>query len=232
MKKFRVSLLIIPFALMGCDLLFAPPLEKNGLTADINKLVPQSIIDEMESIGMPIFTGNRPPNLGLSTGKSYKASPFILKSSNRSGDTPGYTFADYYVNFHEQNNSDLTVKINYKNGGEEGSGLGAFIVGKDSEFTVFAEVNSTYMSYSAKMVHVISGTVTTTGIKDLYFANFMVDNYGNVGKVWIENEEGRVIYDTDGTSEIVDYTFNFSKVKSLYPNQIKSGYISSGTICK
>ncbi len=230
MKKNLFVFFVIPFVLMGCDLLFAPPLEKNGLTADINELVPQSIIDEMESIGMPIFTGNRPPNLGLSTGKSYKASPFILKSSNRSGDTPGYTFADYYVNFHEQNNSDLTVKINYENGGEEGSGLGAFIVGKDSEFTVFAEVNSTYMSYSAKMVHVISGTVTTTGIKDLYFANFMVDNYGNVGKVWIENEEGRVIYDSDGISEIADYSLESSKVKSLKPSTNNAGIVTSGTV--
>jgi hypothetical protein len=47
--------------------------------------VPQSLIDEMESVGMPIYTGNRPPTLSIG-GKTYKATPFVLGGTNITGD--------------------------------------------------------------------------------------------------------------------------------------------------
>lgn len=170
--------------------------DDNGLTQDINQLIPDSILTIMQNLGMPINGGETPPSLE----GTYFASPFVLKSSNIPSDTPGYTFADYTVTFYEQNNDQLSIKMDYTNGPESGSGLGGFIVGAGDKFSVFAEVNSTYSIYSAKLVHVISGTLTGTGITGLYFANFMIDNNGNPGAVWIENGEGRVIYDSDGSS--------------------------------
>ena len=131
------------------------------------------------------------------------ASPFALVNSNISYDYVGKTFSDYSVQFYDQDNENLTVKVSYVNGPEEGNGLGAFISGSGNKFSVFVQVNSTYNGTNAVMLHIISGTLTSTGIQNLYFANFMLNNYGNPYGYWIEEGEGRVIKDTDGMSPII-----------------------------
>lgn len=203
MKKVTIQflgiILALSFVFAGCkkDKKENSKVGDNGLTQEINNLIPDSIITEMVNLGMPINRGESPPELnGI-----YLASPFILKASNIANDSPGYVFSDYEVTFYEQNNDNLSIKVDYLNGPESGSGLGGFVVGKDNNFSVFAEVSSTYSSYNARLVHVISGKMTATGIRDLYFANFMLDNNGNLGGIWIEESEGRVIYDPDGFSE-------------------------------
>jgi len=175
----------------------APKVNEDGLTKEITDLVPQSILDEMAALGMPINGGANPPILE----DTYLASPFILLSSNRPGDSPGNSFAAYQVTFSGQDNDELTLMVDYENGGERGTGIGSFIVGEGCEFSVFVEVNSTYSGASAKLTHVISGELQGNGIKDLHFANFMLDNNGNPQGVWIENGEGRVLHDSDGFSQ-------------------------------
>lgn len=196
--------------------------EDNGLTQQINQLIPDSILTKMVTLGMVINRGETPPSLA----GSFFATPFILKASNVPNDFGiGYAFADYNVLFYEQNNDNLTIKVDYFNGPESGSGLGGFIVGTGNNFTVFAEVNSTYAGYSAKMVHVISGTLTATGIQNLYFANFMLDNNDNPGGVWIGEGTGRIIYDSDGQSPRIDT----EKSGIIETGKIKS---SSGVMIK
>ncbi len=68
------------------------------------------------------------------------------------------------------------------------------------------------MRYPAKLLQIISGTLTSEGIKDFYFLNYMIDNYGNEGGYWIENGEGRVIYDSDGISPVTD-NFKSTQIK-------------------
>ncbi|WP_116125326.1 hypothetical protein [Lewinella sp. IMCC34183] len=184
-------------ALPGCKKdKFGPTTNEDGLTRDITDLVPQSILDEMETLGMPINGGTNPPDIE----ETYLASAFILLESNRPGDTPGMNFSDYYVTFSDQDSEELTLKVDYRNGGETGSGLGSFIVGDDCSFSVFVEVDSEYFGTEATLVHVISGELTEGGINNLHFANFMLDNNGNPNGTWIEEGEGRVIYDQDGFS--------------------------------
>lgn len=206
MKRLLLTMLIGSFSLCimhsGCKKKDdTGKLEENGLTKEINNLVPESIINEMKTLGMPINTGENPPSIE----NIYLASPFILKASNRASDTPGMAFAAYKVKFYDQDNDKLQVKSDYENGGETGTGLGSFIVGSGNMFTTFSEVNSSYSGQNAKLVHVVSGKLVEGGIEGLYFANFMLDNYGNPTGVWIENGEGRVIYDSDGMSEIIDH---------------------------
>ena len=176
--------------------------EQNGLTQEINQLVPDSIMTFMVDLGMPINRGGIPPNI---TG-SYIARPFILKASNIPNDYVGYQFVDYNVTFYDQDNEKLSVKLDYVNGPESGTGLGSFIVGSNSEFSIFAEVNSTNAGTNATLVIVISGILKDNGIHNLYFANFMIDNNGNPTGNWISNGEGRVIYDSDSLSERVTDT--------------------------
>ncbi|MDX2245755.1 MAG: hypothetical protein SF052_03200 [Bacteroidia bacterium] len=196
---FLAIFFILTTLFVGCEKgEVSPKVDENGLTKEITDLVPQYILDEMKELGMPINGGANPPIIE----ETYFATPFILKSSNRPGDTPGFQFLDYKVIFSSQNNDDLTIMVDYESGPESGSGIGSFIVGEGCEFSVFVEINSVYSGgTTAKFIHVISGSLVNKGIENLYLANFMINNNGNPQGVWIENGEGRVIYDQDGFSE-------------------------------
>jgi hypothetical protein len=171
--------------------------EANGFTQEINEFLPDSIIDEMESLGMQLNTGGNPPDVE----KIYEVTPFVLDSSNVPSDYSGMTFADLRFKFYDQNNEDLTIKLDYINGPEEGSGLGSFIVGDNNMFTVVSEVTTVAYSDTAVAAMLFSGEITDDGIKDFYYANFMIENNGS--SYFIENGQGRVIYDSDGFSEEV-----------------------------
>jgi hypothetical protein len=188
-------------ALIACLLLFTScddTTTTNELSAEIKNIVPDATLTKITDLGMPIFKGNAPTNLV----NYFKASPFVLKASNRSSDNIGSTYSDYVFYLHNQDNAKLSITLDYQNGPEAGTGLGGFISGNGNDFSVFVKVRSTNSSSGyADMIHIISGTMTSTGIKNMYFANFMLDNFGNSG--WIANGEGRILYDSDGNSPIV-----------------------------
>lgn len=209
--QFFALVIVLGMLSVGCkkDKKDDSKVAENGLTNEINNLIPDSIITKMVDLGMIINRGETPPVLN----GTYFASPFVLNASNVPNDTPGYTFSDYSLTLYDQNNENLSVKMDYINGPESGAGIGGFVVGTNNKFTVFAEVNSSYSIYTAKMVHVVSGTLTATGIGDLYFANFMLDNFDNLGGIWIAEGEGRIIYDSDGFSE------KETTMKSITTNQ-------------
>jgi hypothetical protein len=204
MKTTRIPVLLASLILSSILMLSSckkedntPEVNEDGLTRDVTDLVPKEILDEMEDLGLPIYGGIDPPNI---EGR-FVASPFILLASNRQSDIPGYQFQDYYVTFKEQNDRELTIMMDYENGSEMGNGLGSFIVGDGNRFSVFVEVISENNGETASVVNVISGELSETGINDLYFANFMLDNRGNPSGYWIEEGEGRVAFDSDGVSE-------------------------------
>ena len=172
--------------------------EENGLTEEINNFLPDSIITEMEDLGMILNTGGNPSDVeGI-----YEVTPFVLDSSNIPSDYSGSTFSDLRFKLYNQNNEDLTIKVDYVNGPEEGSGLGSFIVGDGNKFTVVSEVTTVAYSDTAVVAMLFSGELKEDGIKDFYYANFMIENNG--GTYYIENGQGRVIYDSDGFSDKVD----------------------------
>jgi hypothetical protein len=177
-------------------------LDEDGITDDINKIVPKEIQKKMTDIGLPIYGGGNPPTNVTGT---YKVSPLILKKSNFSdGYSVGYKFNDVYITFSEQNNDDLTIKFQIsEDNGITGEGTGAYIVGEGNKFTIFVEVKSYEENgkYRATTAQIYSGTMTSTGIKDLYNALVMVDDNGNPNL--IKDGQGRLFYDSDGLSERV-----------------------------
>ena len=171
--------------------------EANGFTEEINEFLPDSIINEMENLGMELNTGGNPPNVE----NIYEVSPFILDSSNIASDYSGMSFADLRFKLYEQDNEELTIKLDYVNGPEEGTGLGSFIVGDNNQFTLVSEVTTVAYSDTAIVAMVFSGKMADGGIENFYYANFMIENNGS--SYFIENGQGRVIYDSDGFSEEV-----------------------------
>jgi len=191
-----LSLLLV-FAFSSCT----PKINDDGLTNQINKIVPEDILNNMVSMGMPINGGGEPPELE----GTYNVSTFVLDSSNVPDDYSGKVFADFKITFYNFNPRKLTVKITYENGQESGEGIGSYIVGTDNKFSVFCEIKARQLVfYKADAIFVLTGTIVDGGIEDFYYANFMVDNHGNKLDLWIENGQGRIIYDEDGFSEKTD----------------------------
>jgi len=201
-KKFVVILIIIaPLLFLSCEKKVNSKVESNGLTPEINQLIPSSILTKIKKLGMPINTGENPPNIE----NHYLASPFILNASNISEDTPGDVFSDFELNFYEQDNDKMTIKIDMEDGFESGSGLGGFIVGEDNNFTVVCEVDiydSDHDLY-AKTAVIISGKYKSTGIVNISIAVVMLDNHGNPKGNFIENGSVRIFNDSDGFSEAI-----------------------------
>lgn len=175
----------------------------NTLSQDIKNIVPDNILTIITNLGMPMYTGKTPPSLV----NFYKLSPRTLKSSNIPNDySAGTKFYDMNIHFYNQNNTALSLKMDFAemgSGGGTGSGQGAFISGSGNNFSVFLQVSYTASGQTCEMIEVFSGTMTSTGIKDLYDALFMVNDHGDPGNLWIANGQGRVFYDSDGMSQII-----------------------------
>jgi hypothetical protein len=170
--------------------------EANGLTKDINDLVPVGVLTQMEDMGMPINRGGTPPNIsGI-----YRASKFILKESNIESDFIGIKAPDFRVQFSNFNKFALRINVDYINGGEVGSGLGGFIVGSENDFSIFAQVTSKLENTESSFAYVISGTLSNDTILNLHVANFMLDDFGDPENVWIEIGQGRIYHDSDSVT--------------------------------
>ncbi len=168
------------------------------VTPQIKQILPDDVMQSMIDLGMPINKGLTPPELS----GTYHVSPFVLYKSNIESDQEGRTFADFDVTFYDFNSQDLSVKLSYVNGPESGTGLGAYVMGSNNDFTVVVQMHSQYYTGDSAVIDmVLSGKLTSDGIKDFYYANFMIDDYGDPSNIWIEKGQGRVIYDKDGMSE-------------------------------
>ncbi|GHT66108.1 hypothetical protein AGMMS50239_27050 [Bacteroidia bacterium] len=199
-------------------LIFPPEVDDKGLTEDVKDIVPSEILDNMTDLGLPIYGGNTPPNIA----GTYKISPVILKGTNITNDYPiGSQFADTYITFSEQNNGNLTMKVNKIHSDRVSEGTGAFIVGKNNDFSVFVELTTTNTNGSkTKTVEVYSGTIAPEGIKNCVYSLFMIDNGGAPNT--IANKTGRVFWDTDKLSERVTETKASLKNAKLLPSDRNS----------
>ena len=176
-------------------------LDPNGLSRDINDIVPDSLLNILDSLGMPINTGDAPPNIE----GSFVLSPFTMVNTNIVNDIYGIgqEISDYYVKFSGQNNGKLTVNIDYYNGGEVGNGIGSFIVGNGKDFSVFSRLFITYRGDSAYTLVLFSGSIESDGLHDMYVANFMLESFNSI--YLIHNGQGRIFFDSDSLSGPTDY---------------------------
>ena len=187
------------------------------LSEDIQNFVSEETLQQLQDLGMEINKGMDPPDME----GTYVASPFEMIATSIENDyyPVGSIISDYYFRLYDQDNEDMTIKIDYANGPETGTGMGGFISGNDDEFSVFIEVEVETNGYKATVLQLISGTMTDDGIKDFYFANWMLDNNGNESGYYIDEETGRVFIDNDEDTPFTDYNFKSTKstVNSVLP---------------
>jgi len=210
-----VNYYVRAYATNSAGTAYGNELSLNGLTVDINNILPQSALDSIRNMGMPINTGYSPPMLnGI-----YDVSPFVLLSTNVVNDYPiGHQFADYRIQFYNEDAIKQTIQFSYIMGNESGTGIGSFIAGSGNEFTIFAQENSTIQGYPSIGDVIISGSIGATGINNFYQSIYMVQNYG-MNSIFIKNGSIRVSYDQDGLSGQV------SSLKAAKINNLSGGSI-------
>lgn len=197
-KLFFASAIFAAVIMASCSSDSDSIVDANGLTKDIKNLVPDSIMAKMKEIGMPIYTGDNPPDIQF----SFLMSPLTLKGTNIVYDSIGKVYANEYIKFYNQDTKKLTIQCYYKQSTSVASGIGGFIVGNDNKFTVFLDCKSTDEDGHVNITtEVYSGEITDTGIKNMYLAFFMVDDHGDPNNEYIEIGQGRLFYDSDGFSE-------------------------------
>ena len=165
-----------------------------GFSAQIKNIVPQSIIDDLKSRGMPINEGTIPPKVeGI-----YKSSPHTLEVPYGTDDSykKGYEFLDLAMKFSSQKD-DGSLVIETKTGGVLANGVGGFLSGNGNKFSIFAELKYVDGSVTATQIRVFSGEITPTGIKDFYTTIFIKEKVDPNGTLFPVGKS-RILKDGDG----------------------------------
>ena len=131
-----------------------------GLSAKIQGIVPQAVLDDLKTKGLAINEGSQPPQLaGI-----FIASPYTLLSPYGSGDgwAKGKVISDYKFRFYDQVGDE--VKLDFKQSNETATGLGSYVSGFGNKFTIFAQTKGTQSGIDNTQLSVISGELSDAGV--------------------------------------------------------------------
>ena len=162
--------------------------------------IPEEYLRRMRPY-MPIYSGKEPPVI---------EGTFLLSKDVLVYSSDGYSsdnFADYVTEFTNQDMVQNTVifreesrssnRVLSKSEREQ-----AVVLGKGNNFTVFLIVNGMRSDgvTTTKMATILSGTMTTSGIRDFHYGFVMLDKHDPNGVV-MDIGEFRIFKDQDGMSE-------------------------------
>jgi len=213
MKKNNIAaILMISIAFLSCKKDKKSPVGLLGpnFANVINSIVTPAILDSLKKGGLPINPGLTPANIdGI-----YLLSPDYCIYDN-TNTYVGSTFSDELEKFSNQNTEAYSVAYAYNQG--DGSEVGVdnratYISGTGNLFTVYAQALDTLDGVPSVDLRVMSGELTTGGIKNLYQGVYIVskgnDPNGDVAPIGTT----RVVKDGDGFSQ-TEATFSISPVK-------------------
>jgi len=166
-----------------------------GFSDKIQSIISQDDIARLRTRGMVINEGSQPPTIeGI-----YISSPHELVSPYDATDTykVGDSFNDLILRFTDQNSSEKTAKVDIKNGGATGTGVGGFLAGNGNNFTFFAEIDLKSGTATAKQVRIFSGEMTPDGIKNFY-TTLLVTSKVDPNNELIPVGASRIIKDGNG----------------------------------
>ncbi len=154
---------------------------------------------------MPINSGNTPPNIeGVF---NIYPNVMVYNSNTESSYKPGRHFNATCTKYSNQNSTQNTVtyqEANINNKGDvtsKSDETEAKILGKGSDFTAFTIVETTESDGTwTKMATLLSGTMTSSGVKNYFYAILMLDKI-DPNKKKMDVGDFRVFKDEDGISE-------------------------------
>ena len=166
-----------------------------GSKSEIENYFSVEVVNSLEELGYKFNVGGTPPDIaGSFFGNSQK-----LKNSNVPNDQIGMAFLDYIYTFYNQTDENIDYTQTYSGGTANGNGC--FISGNGNNFSIYVVTEGTSGGYERKTAVAISGTLSSSGLTDFMLASIMLENYGNPGGNLLNNGQGRLIYEQDGTLE-------------------------------
>lgn len=196
MKKYYLVFLAVLFCVLSCS----KKHDNDGLSQDIKNFVPQAVIDSMRKWGLMIYEGKTPPTVAGIYNFSRNYCTFDNSGFNRANTY----FSDYRLRFRDQNNSELTIALDYKalSVQDTASGVGSFIAGTDNNFTVFVDVKGVLTGVDYKGITFFSGTKTSTGIKSLQWGYYIKEKGPDPTNLLAKAGTSRIFIDQDSFSDI------------------------------
>ncbi|MFC0604301.1 hypothetical protein [Winogradskyella pulchriflava] len=170
--------------------------EFDGSLESIEDFFNPELVQALQDLGFVLNIGNNPPDIE----GTYLLSPFELQASNIPSDIIGTVISDYTATFTNQNSGDLRVDFLGEGGSQTDVGTGSFVAGDGAQFTVLLKLTSQIGSVPVETAYAISGTMTENGIDDMQIGGLMLDDNGDPEGVYIENNQGRVFFDSDAFS--------------------------------
>ena len=196
-----------------------------GLPQAVINQVPDSIIQKLKDLGMPINEGIAPPDInGI-----YMATPWILVASNFDDFEPGHVFLDLKVKFSNQNNARQEINTQTKSGTTISDETVSFISGHDSLFSIFIITNFNKIDGSdttdiQQFVRVFSGVKTANDASVRNFRSALMslkEIKRTTPNAFLNAGQGRLIFDSDFISE-TQSTFRVSQSENWTSNNLIS----------
>lgn len=162
-------------------------------------VIPPEIRSEFES-KMTIHQGVNPPDI---TSSFVIAKNSLEYSSDNITDNDNW--ADHYMAFYNRNGNTYQYKGKQVNSEESASSV--VVIGEGANFTAYYTAKTTRsdgVTWSTT-TNLISGTMTSTGIKNIKHAFIMVDK-NDPNSLLMDVNEYRIFYDKDGLSDFTDWT--------------------------
>lgn len=182
----------------------------------VNNVITPEILESLKKNGMTINSGTTPPSIN----GVFLFSPAYCTFDNSGNSRQGTYFNDYKVQFKNQNTTDYTVSMEYKelsNGTDKGGDNNAtYISGENNLFTVFSQSKGKSNNINYVALDVISGEAVGGSMKNLVWSKYMVSKEGDDANIiLVPVGTTRIFTDKDGLSASQN-TFD------MLPDQFKS----------
>jgi hypothetical protein len=202
--KLSVLLIVVAMGICSCKKENAVVYTDEGLPTEVTNNVPDSLLQILIDLGMPINEGNHPPTIsGI-----YLMSPQTLKASNISTDVIGHTYVDLKVKFENQDINKNQIYSQKKDVVVTKNNL-SYMSGFDDKFTVYS-ISESYIINSfgdttdiQEFLYVFSGikSDTSNGIQSFHHGILSLRPVKNTTNYFLVKGKARIIYDSNGFSE-------------------------------
>lgn len=200
MKKLFTAAAIVMLFVTACKKDQAGPSDEEILTDKIEDIIPAQYLDTLKKLGLTINLGTTPPDVqGI-----YDFKPLKLEKSNRPSDAANMFFANAKVKLYNQSTTDFGIQLLGKNFiAANDTSLVTAISGSGNNFTIYGKVKAVRLNSTQYAIFalIISGTKEGNSLKNIKYGLINIDNSMAESGYFIEQGQGRIIYDTDFISE-------------------------------
>ncbi|MDR2594821.1 MAG: hypothetical protein LBC87_08655 [Fibromonadaceae bacterium] len=187
-------------------------------------IIPPAIRTDIEKT-MTIYSGTTPPDIS----GQYMADNLILIGSSISGEKLD-NLADLYFAFVKGSNGALLYREKQSDSYAASDNVRVEVVGSGNNFTAYFESVGESRGISTRMSTLISGTLTTSGIKNFNYAFVMLEKGSDPNNSLVPVNTYRVFKDGDGLAERYDWLVLSSSSSILGGSSSSSGIFKNSEI--